>query len=51
LVSRADKSVLDRIVKFYKLPIVERTLPTEEEVEAVVAERLDRTAGSALARP
>lgn len=40
LVSRADKSVLDRIVKFYKLPIVERTLPTEEEVEAVVAERL-----------
>ncbi len=25
LVSRADKSVLDRIVKFYKLPIVERT--------------------------
>ena len=40
LVSRADKSVLDCIVKFYKLPIVERTLPTEEEVEAVVAERL-----------
>ena len=40
LVSRADKSVLDRIVKFYKLPIVERPLPAEEEVEAVVAERL-----------
>ena len=40
LVSRADKGVLDRAVKFYKLPIIERTLPTDEEVEAVVAERL-----------
>ncbi|HAJ38235.1 MAG TPA: ATP-dependent helicase [Chloroflexi bacterium] len=40
LVSRVDKGMLDRAVKHYKLPIVERALPTEEEVEAVVAERL-----------
>ena len=40
LVSRVDKSVLDRAVKQYKLPIIERALPSEEEVEAVVAERL-----------
>jgi ATP-dependent RNA helicase DeaD len=40
LVSRVDKGVLDRAVKYYKLPIIERTLPTEQEVEAVVAERL-----------
>lgn len=40
LVSRVDRSVLDRAVKFYKLPIIERPLPSEEEVEAVVAERL-----------
>jgi ATP-dependent RNA helicase DeaD len=40
LVSRVDKGVLDRAVKHYTLPIVERPLPTEEEVEAVVAERL-----------
>ena len=40
LVSRVDKSVLDRAVKQYKLPIVERVLPSEEEVQAVVAERL-----------
>ena len=40
LVSRVDKGVLDRAVKQYKLPIVERPLPSEEEVEAVVAERL-----------
>ena len=40
LISRVDKSVLDRAVKQYKLPIVERVLPSEEEVQAVVAERL-----------
>lgn len=40
LVSRVDKGMLDRAVKHYKLPIVERALPTEEEVETVVAERL-----------
>ncbi|MFN3979301.1 MAG: DEAD/DEAH box helicase [Caldilinea sp.] len=40
LVSRVDKGVLDRAVKYYKLPIIERSLPTEQEVEAVVAERL-----------
>jgi len=40
LVSRVDKGVLERAVKQYKLPIVERALPGEEEVEAVVAERL-----------
>jgi ATP-dependent RNA helicase DeaD len=40
LVSRMDKSVLDRAVKHYKLPIIERSLPTEEEVQAVVSERL-----------
>ncbi|MFO7631348.1 MAG: hypothetical protein R6W76_02355, partial [Caldilinea sp.] len=40
LVSRADKSVLDRIVKHYKLPIIERPLPAEEEVQAVVTQRL-----------
>ena len=40
LVSRVDKGVLDRAVKQYKLPIIERALPSEEEVEAVVAERL-----------
>jgi len=40
LVSRVDKSVLERAVKHYTLPIIERALPTEEEVEAVVAERL-----------
>jgi ATP-dependent RNA helicase DeaD len=32
LVSRVDKGVLDRAVKHYTLPIVERPLPTEEEV-------------------
>jgi len=40
LVSRVDKGVLDRAVKHYKLPIIERALPTEQEVETVVAERL-----------
>jgi len=40
LVSRADKSVLDRIVKHYKLPMIERPLPSEEDVQTVVAERL-----------
>jgi superfamily II DNA/RNA helicase len=40
MVSRHDKGVLDRAVKEYKVPIVERALPTEEDVQAVVAERL-----------
>jgi ATP-dependent RNA helicase DeaD len=40
LVSRVDKGVLDRAVKQYKLPIIERALPTEDEVQAVVSERL-----------
>lgn len=40
LVSRVDKGVLERAVKHYKLPIIERTPPTEEEVQAVVSERL-----------
>ncbi len=40
LVSRIDKGVLDRAVRHYKLPIVQRPMPTEEDVQAVVAERL-----------
>lgn len=40
IVSRHDKGVLDRAVKEYKVPIVERALPTEEDVQAVVGERL-----------
>lgn len=40
LVSRVDQAVLERAVKQYSLPILERTLPTEQEVQNVVSERL-----------
>ena len=40
LVSRVDQAVLERAVKQYSLPILERTLPTEQEVQGVVSERL-----------
>jgi len=40
LVSRGDQAVLERAVKQYSLPILERTLPTEQEVQGVVSERL-----------
>jgi len=40
IVSRHDKNVLDRAVKEYKVPIVERMLPSEEDVQTVVGERI-----------
>ncbi len=40
LVSRGEKLLLDRIAKRYGVPFQERTLPSDEDVEAVVAERL-----------
>ncbi len=40
LVSLAEKHLIDRIAKHYKIEMEQRELPTEEEVEALVAERL-----------
>lgn len=40
LVSRFEKFTLDRIGKTYKIPFEERPLPTDADVEAVVAERM-----------
>lgn len=40
LVSGAEKFALDRIAKRYDIPIEERPLPSDEDVEALVAQRL-----------
>ena len=40
LVSLAEKHLIDRIAKAYKIDMQQRQLPTEEDVEALVAERL-----------
>lgn len=40
LVSGAEKFALDRIAKRYDIPIEERPLPSDEDVEAIVAQRL-----------
>ena len=36
----SEKQVMDRIVKNYKIDLQERPLPTEADVEAIVAERI-----------
>lgn len=40
LVSLAEKHLIDRIAKQYKIDMEQRELPTEEDVQALVAERL-----------
>ncbi|MEW5829755.1 MAG: DEAD/DEAH box helicase [Chloroflexota bacterium] len=40
LVSLAEKHLIDRIAKAYKIDMQQSELPTEEDVEALVAERL-----------
>ncbi|GAB4579552.1 MAG: DEAD/DEAH box helicase [Anaerolineales bacterium] len=40
LVSGTEKFALDRISKRYNIPIEERPLPSDEDVEAIVAQRL-----------
>src|SRR6185436_12708293 len=40
LVSGVERFVLDRIAKAYKIVLEERTLPSDEDVAAVVAERV-----------
>ncbi len=40
LVSLAEKHLIDRIAKQYKIDMEQRELPTEEDVETLVAERL-----------
>ncbi len=40
LVSRMEKSTLDRIGRHYEIEMVERPLPTDADVEAIVTERL-----------
>ena len=40
LVNLGERSLLNRIIAQYEIPMQERALPTDEDVEAVVAERL-----------
>ena len=40
LVSRIEKPIIDRIAKRYTIPMQERPLPSDDDVEAVVTERL-----------
>ena len=40
LVSRAEQSAVERIAKGYKIDMQARTIPTDDDVAAVVAERL-----------
>lgn len=40
LVSRLEKSTLDRIGRHYEIEMIERPVPTDSDVEAIVTERL-----------
>jgi ATP-dependent RNA helicase DeaD len=40
LVNESERPILERIAKRYGLPLQERTIPSDADVEAVVAERL-----------
>ena len=50
LVRMMDRAPIARIEKRYEFEMIEMPLPTDEDVEAVVTERLDHTARSAIAR-
>jgi ATP-dependent RNA helicase DeaD len=40
LIHKGERFTLEKIVKQYNLPMVERPIPTDEDVQAVVAERV-----------